>query len=124
MSHRGRREGGRGGELHRRPGAVVDVGVRLCPTCNQTGATCEVDDSAATSGNIQLDPTSRRARTSRAATPTPMCQAAPLECPFTRPAAPGTYELIVYDLATTRSLDGHAHRRGRTVELRVRDRRL
>lgn len=84
------------------PGTVVDVGVRLCPTCNQSGATCEVDDSAAVeSGIIQLDPTVEACeQVSSCPTPTPMCEAAPLECPVRAPAAPGSYDLMVYDAAT------------------------
>ena len=40
-----------------RPGSTVTVPLRLCPTCNQTAASCDVDTSqAASSGIIQLDP--------------------------------------------------------------------
>jgi hypothetical protein len=84
------------------PGSAVNVGLRLCPTCNQSGATCEVDDSAAaTSGIIQLDPTVEACeQVSSCPTPTPMCEAAPLQCPVRAPAEPGSYDLMVYDAAT------------------------
>jgi hypothetical protein len=87
------------------PGTVVDVGVRLCPTCNQTGARCEVDDSAATSGYIQLDPTVEACEdVSSCPTPTPACQTAPLECAVRAPSQPGDYDLIVYDPSTNQLL--------------------
>jgi len=84
------------------PGALVDVGIRLCPTCNQTGASCDVDDSAALSSSIiQLDPTVEACEdVSSCATPTPACQTAPLECAVRAPSQPGSYDLMVYDAAT------------------------
>jgi hypothetical protein len=83
------------------PGATVDVGVRLCPTCNQTGAQCDVDDSAATEGYIQLDPTVEACESvSSCTTPTPLCQTAPLECAVRAPSQTGTYDLLVYDVQT------------------------
>jgi hypothetical protein len=84
------------------PGATVSVGVRLCPTCNQTGAQCDVDDSAALASQyIQLDPTVEACEdVSSCQTPTPVCQAAPLECAVRAPSQPGTYDLLVYDVQT------------------------
>lgn len=83
------------------PGAPVSVGVRLCPTCNQTGATCEVDTSQAASGIIQLDPVVEACEdVTTCPTQEPACQVAPLPCRFSAPAAPGAYEIVVYDPQT------------------------
>ena len=38
------------------PGQSVTVQLRLCPTCNLSGISCEVDTSNAKDGLIQLDP--------------------------------------------------------------------
>jgi hypothetical protein len=89
------------------PGGTVSVPVRLCPTCNQTGATCEVDTSQASTGFIQLDPIVEacEAVTSCAA-PTPTCQANPLTCTLRAPAAEGDYTLLVFDQSRNRSIQG------------------
>jgi hypothetical protein len=83
------------------PGTPVSVGVRLCPTCNQTGATCEVDTSQAASGVIQLDPIVEACEdVTTCASQEPTCQVAPLPCSFTAPAEPGPYDIRVYDPRT------------------------
>jgi hypothetical protein len=80
------------------PGAPVSVGVRLCPTCNQTGTTCEVDILEDT---IQLDVVSEACEdVTTCATQEPACQVAPLPCSFTAPAEPGPYDIHVYDPQT------------------------
>jgi hypothetical protein len=89
------------------PGGTVTVPVRLCPTCNQTGAECQVDTSQATSGFIQLDPTVEACETaSSCGAPTPTCQANPLTCTFTAPAVEDTYTLIVFDQSTQNTIEG------------------
>ena len=71
------------------PGARVTLGVRLCPTCNQTGATCEVDTSQAESGIIQLDPIVEACEdVTSCASPAPACEVNALPCSFDAPTAP------------------------------------
>jgi hypothetical protein len=83
------------------PGAPVTVGVRLCPTCNQTGATCDVDVSQVSSGIIQIDPIVEACEdVTSCPSPTPSCQVAPLPCSFTAPTTPDVYDIRVYDTAT------------------------
>jgi len=83
------------------PGTPVTVGVRLCPTCNQTGATCDVDTSQVGSGIIQLDPIVEACQAvTSCASPSPSCQNNPLPCSFTAPMAPDVYDINVYDSAT------------------------
>jgi len=84
------------------PGATVSIGLRLCPTCNQTGATCDVDTSAAVSdGVIQLDPIVEACEdVTSCPSPQPACQTNPLACTFQAPNEPGTYQVRVYDPAT------------------------
>ncbi len=81
-------------------GQQVTYPVRLCPTCNQTSASCTVDLSAAsTSGDIFLD-TKVEACTGSSSCP-PTCQTSPISCTFTAPAASATpYTVTVYDGAT------------------------
>jgi hypothetical protein len=80
------------------PGARVTLGVRLCPTCNQTGATCEVDDSQASSGIIQLDPIVEACEdVTSCASPAPACEVNALPCSFDAPMEPDTYDVRVYD---------------------------
>ena len=67
-----------------RPGEPVSFPVRLCPTCNQTGATCDVDLSAVgTSSDIFLDP--RVEVCTGSATCPPACELNTLACTFTAP---------------------------------------
>lgn len=80
-------------------GEPVIYPVRLCPTCNQTGATCDVDMSAvSTSGDIFLD-TKVEACTSSSSCP-PTCEVNAVTCTFMAPSTPGTYTVIAYDAAT------------------------
>src|SRR5512139_3304904 len=78
-----------------RPSATVSYPLRLCPTCNQTGATCAVDLSAvSTSGDIFLDPTVEACSSSTSCGPA-TCETNPFTCTFTAPAAEGSYTVTV-----------------------------
>ncbi len=78
-------------------GQPVTYPVRLCPTCNQTSASCDVNLSGvgAGSGPIYLD-TKVEACSGSASCPA-SCQTNPIGCTFNAPAMPGTYTVIVYD---------------------------
>jgi hypothetical protein len=93
------------------PGATVSVPVQLCPTCNQSGATCDVDLSAvASSGTIQLDPTVEACENvTTCATPTPSCEVSPFTCTFAAPMEPGDYDLIVFDPSRNGTIGGVLH---------------
>jgi hypothetical protein len=79
-------------------GQQVSYPVRLCPTCNQSSASCAVDLSAATTtGDIFLD-TKVEACSGSSSCP-PACQTNPILCTFTPPGA-GTYKVTVFDGAT------------------------
>lgn len=95
------------GSCTAKPGDTVSVPVRLCPTCNQSGATCQVDTHAAgSSGLIQLDPTVEACENvSTCSSPTPQCQTNPLTCTFTAPAA-GNYTLLVLDQSSNQTIQG------------------
>ncbi|HTN53318.1 MAG TPA: hypothetical protein VML50_13010 [Anaeromyxobacter sp.] len=84
------------------PGVAVTVNLQLCPTCNQTGATCAVDTSGVSAGQIGLDPTVEACTdsTSPCGGPTPTCLASLIPCQFTSPAAAGPYTMTVYDPTT------------------------
>lgn len=84
-----------------RAGEPVSFPVRLCPTCNQTGAVCDVDLSAvrAGSGEIFLD-TKVEACIPLSSCPGVSCDLAPLQCAFTAPSTPGTYTVIAFDPST------------------------
>jgi len=99
------------GNCTAKPGDAVNVPVRLCPTCNQTGAACQVDTSQlASSGIVQLDPTVEACDSvSSCSSPAPQCQTNPLTCTFTVPAntQPGTtIRVAVFDPVTSREIDG------------------
>lgn len=82
------------------PGTPVTVRVQLCPTCNQTGATCDVDVQG---DAIQLDPVVEACEdVTTCPTQEPSCQVAPLPCRFTAPAEPGAYQVVAYDAQTNR----------------------
>ena len=83
-------------------GQPVSYPLRLCPTCNQSGATCIVDLSAVSAGQIFLDPTVETCSSSNSCPPS--CDPNPLLCHFTAPTAPGDYTVSVFDPAanTTR----------------------
>ncbi len=82
-----------------RPGAAVSYPVQLCPTCNQTGATCDVDTSAAgTTHDIFLDP--RVEVCTQGNTCPPTCEVAAFACAFTAPSAEGDYTVSVVNGAT------------------------
>jgi Tfp pilus assembly protein PilW len=78
-------------------GQPVTYPVRLCPTCNQFGATCVADlSAAATSGDIYLD-TKVEACDDPGTCGGPACSINALTCTFTAPATPGTYTVIALD---------------------------
>jgi len=96
------------GSCTAKPNDTVPFPIRLCPTCNQTGATCQVDLSAvASSGDIQLDPTVQACESvSTCSSPGTTCQANPLTCSFRAPAAEGRYTVLVFDPASGQTLPG------------------
>ncbi|HET8541228.1 MAG TPA: hypothetical protein VFL83_15240 [Anaeromyxobacter sp.] len=84
-------------------GLPVGYPVQLCPTCNQTGATCVADLSAAraatcpappaTCGDIFLD-VKVEACTDTTSCGGTACNLNPLTCSFTAPSAAGRYNVI------------------------------
>jgi hypothetical protein len=80
-------------------GTTVNVPVRLCPTCNQSGASCSVDMSQASTGFIGLDPTVEACSSASSCGNTaPACDPNPLTCSVTLPSnASGSYTLVVFD---------------------------
>lgn len=84
-----------------RPGDTVSYPIQLCPSCNQSGAACQVDIQGST---IQLDPTVE-ACTSATGCPDNSCQVVPqLLCTFKAPMAAGTYDVFVYNPATDQTV--------------------
>jgi predicted small lipoprotein YifL len=84
-------------------GSTVTVPVRLCPTCNQSAASCDVDLSQATSsGSILLDPVVEACESSNSCPPG--CSLNSINCTFTAPSQLGSYELIVFNPATNTSI--------------------
>jgi hypothetical protein len=79
------------------PGSTVTVPLRLCPTCNQTGASCDVDLSEASSGDIFLDPVVEACESANSCPPT--CDQNAINCSFAAPP-PGSYRLVVFDPAS------------------------
>jgi hypothetical protein len=78
-------------------GQPVNYPVRLCPTCNQTGATCVADVSkAVTDGVIYLD-MKVEACSGGNSCPPPTCLTNATTCTFTAPTTPGTYAVLIYD---------------------------
>jgi hypothetical protein len=88
-------------------GQPVSYPVRLCPSCNQTGATCvaNLSDVGAGSGSIFLD-TKMEACSGGNSCPPPSCDPNPFTCAFTAPSTPGTYQVIVVDGATGTPITG------------------
>lgn len=85
-------------------GQPVSYPVRLCPTCNQTAATCVPDLSAvATSGEIYLDVKVEACVDSTSCAPG--CAPGPLVCSFTAPATPDTYRIITFDGLTGQTVE-------------------
>ncbi len=80
------------------PGAAVSVRLRLCPTCNLTGISCDVDLSGVSSGTIFLDPVAERCE--GAGSCPPSCSTNEAVCTFTAPSASGSYNLQAFDPAT------------------------
>ena len=79
------------GNCTARPGAAVGYPLRLCPTCNQTGATCDVQMSGT---DIFLNPTVEACTSGTSCGPA-TCDTNPFTCTFTAPAAEGTYNVTV-----------------------------
>jgi hypothetical protein len=81
-----------------RANELVSYPIRLCPTCNQTVSSCDVQISGST---IFLDPKVETCSSSNSCPPS--CQANASTCNFTAPA-PGQYTIEVYDPATNKTL--------------------
>ena len=77
-----------------RPGTAVSYPLRLCPTCNQSGATCSVDMSAVSQGEIFLDPTVEACTSGTSCGPA-TCDTNPFSCTFTAPTVEGDYHVTV-----------------------------
>ncbi len=79
------------------PGATVGYPLKLCPTCNQTGITCDVDTSGVGvgSGTIFLDPKAEVCESSSSCPPS--CSTQDTVCTFTAPSAQGSYTVSVYN---------------------------
>ncbi len=86
-------------------GNPVSYPLRLCPTCNQTGITCDVDMSSvgAGSGTIFLDPKAEACETSGSCPPS--CAAQETVCSFTAPGTVGTYKVSVFNPATGSTME-------------------
>jgi hypothetical protein len=78
------------------PGQQVSYPVRLCPACNQTGATCSADLSRVADGYIYLD-VKAEACSSGNSCPTPACDTNPTYCAFAAPSATGNYNVVIPD---------------------------
>ena len=88
------------------PGQSVTVQLRLCPTCNLSGISCEVDTSnVGSAGVIQLDPVAQRCESSSSCG-TLACSQNEAPCTFTAPSAPGTYTLRAFDPSSNSFRDG------------------
>jgi hypothetical protein len=81
------------------PNYALSYPVRLCPTCNQTGATCAVQMSGQ---NIFLDLKVEACGDSNSCGGAG-CSPGPTVCSFTTPAAEGTYNVTATDAGGTRS---------------------
>ncbi len=79
------------------PSQALSYPVRLCPTCNQTGATCSVQMSGQT---IFLD-LKVEACNDASSCGGAGCAPGPTICSFTTPAQPGTYNVIATDAGGT-----------------------
>lgn len=84
-----------------RPGTSVTVPVQLCPTCNQSGSSCDVEIQGSF---VQLDIRAEACDSVASCGSTaPSCQP-PSGCTFTAPAE-GTYTVLVYDPSTDRTIE-------------------
>ena len=79
------------------PSRAVSYPVRLCPTCNQTGATCAVQMSGQ---DIFLDIKVEACQDANSCGGAG-CAPGPTFCSFTTPAATGTYNIIATDAGGT-----------------------
>jgi hypothetical protein len=80
----------------------VSYPVRLCPTCNQFGATCDVTIS----GNEIFVDTKVEACEDSSTCGGPACEVNATTCEFTAPATPGTYAVIAFDGLTGQPREG------------------
>jgi hypothetical protein len=89
------------------PGQTVNLQLQLCPTCNLSNISCDVDTSnAASAGVIQLDPVAQRCESS-ASCPSPSCVAPNAAvCTFTAPTVPGSYTVRAFDPASNSFREG------------------
>ncbi len=78
-------------------GSTVNYPIKLCPTCNLTNVTCEVDLSAVGQGQIFLDPKAEACSDSSSCPPS--CSFSNDTCAFTAPAV-GNYTVTAYDPGT------------------------
>ncbi|BDG05789.1 hypothetical protein [Anaeromyxobacter oryzae] len=82
------------------PGATVGVRLNICPTCNQTAASCTADLSQLGSSNtIALDPITDSCEPANSC-PSPSCAVNGVTCTFNAPTTPGDYTMIVFDPAS------------------------
>ncbi len=79
------------------PNTTVEVSLQICPTCNQTDASCDVDLSAVSQGIIHFDTLVHACENSSSCPPS--CSVSGVTCTFTTPAA-GTYNLYIGDSTT------------------------
>jgi hypothetical protein len=87
------------------PSQAITYPVRLCPTCNQTGASCDPDLSQVSSGIIFLDIKVEACSDSNSCGGAG-CAPGPTTCAFTTPAAQGTYRVITSNAATGGTMEG------------------
>jgi hypothetical protein len=79
------------------PSTAISYPVRLCPTCNQSGATCAVQMSGS---EIFLD-LKVEACSDASSCGGAGCTAGPTTCSFTTPATAGTYTVTATDAGGT-----------------------
>jgi hypothetical protein len=88
------------------PGGSVSVKLNICPTCNQTAASCTADlTQLGTSNIILLDPLTEACEPATSC-PSPSCAPNGATCTFNAPTTPGDYTLQVYDPATNSTKHG------------------
>ncbi len=79
------------------PNQAVSYEVRLCPTCNQTGATCAVQIA----GNSIFFDIKVEACNDASSCGGAGCAQGPTMCNFTTPATPDTYNITATDAGGT-----------------------
>ncbi|MGC3998246.1 MAG: hypothetical protein QM767_12490 [Anaeromyxobacter sp.] len=79
------------------PGEAVNLPVRLCPDCHQSGATCAVIVDEA-EHVIQLD---TRVQACETGSCDAACDVQPFACSFTAPSTEGSYDVLIIDGGTS-----------------------